>query len=249
MADCNDIKWLLKGSKKWNKRRFKCRDWQPDLSNVVISKYLEKGIECTPSGNPDLRGYDFTDADLSGAKLSGADLSNANLSGADLSESELWKAQIPLRGMHVPLPCRINFAKDNKIKSVTDLLTYVEKLGAHYRINEGYEPPILYYRGESEVHPYITPSVMRPTGKHSYRFRCRESELLLELMTRRPDDFVNAPTALAKLMTAQHHRLPTRLLDVTRNPLVALFNATDELKKSGNALYGQLHVLVRPVQW
>ena len=45
-------------------------------------------------------------------------------------------------------------------------------------------------------------------------------------------------------MLAQHHGLKTRLLDITRNPLVALFNACEKCDANGKD--GCLHIFVVP---
>jgi hypothetical protein len=60
-----------------------------------------------------------------------------------------------------------------------------------------------------------------------------------EMILRSPIDFVDDKTTLEKLVKMQHYGLPTRLLDITSNPLVALYFASIQYKdlKTNGKIY------------
>ncbi len=87
---------------------------------------------------------------------------------------------------------------------------------------ENEDKRILLYRGHSNQGYGLIPSVFRDN------YIKREHELVKELHRYCPEEFNTLPSTLDKLIKMQHYGLPTRLLDVTLNPLVALFFACQE---------------------
>lgn len=89
-------------------------------------------------------------------------------------------------------------------------------------LTENEDKRILLYRGHSNQEYGLIPSVFRNN------YINREHELIKELYRYCPEEFNTLPAPLDKLIKMQHYGLPTRLLDVTLNPLVALFFACQE---------------------
>lgn len=82
------------------------------------------------------------------------------------------------------------------------------------------------YRGHGSTDFKLKPSIFRKSGTKE-----NEHILLRELMAAHPEDFHGDTSALEMLVRMQHYSLPTRLLDVTFNPLVALYFACESVKK------------------
>ncbi|MCC7394207.1 MAG: FRG domain-containing protein [Sphingomonadaceae bacterium] len=90
---------------------------------------------------------------------------------------------------------------------------------------------IAVYRGLADKAFDLRPSVFRKNaGGDDVRAR-REHLLLRELIAAHPAEFTGDETALETLARMQHYSLPTRLLDVTWNPLAALWFATETHRK------------------
>ena len=98
-------------------------------------------------------------------------------------------------------------------------------------------PEKMFYRGHANPNYFLEPSVMRIASLLQ-----NEDKMYQEILIDCPNDFEKASTHLDKLVKMQHYGLPTRLLDITRNPLVALYFACNDKKST----YGELILISAP---
>ena len=184
---------------------------------------------------------DFSNADLQGANLAGAYLVDADLTGADLNNTRLWEAilysQIELPNQYDDVPVVFS--------SVGELLNIIRKLNSRYTNSD--EDILLYFRGEYQNDWKLRPSVMRNDGLIT-----SEDRMLTDLISQRPEEFDGQNLAISQWVLAQHYGLNTRFLDITRNPLVALFHACEKVISDRNNLEyndqhsGRLHIFAIP---
>lgn len=96
----------------------------------------------------------------------------------------------------------------------------------------------LFYRGVSKAQ-YATPEHDHPGIYRNKSWIDSEDKLFYELTAKCPEYFKDCKTTFEHLVMMQHYGYPTRLLDVTSNPLVALYFACGGLN-GANLEDGQL---------
>lgn len=90
----------------------------------------------------------------------------------------------------------------------------------------------IYYRGHSNVNYDLLPGVKRV--ENWYR---NEDRMYHELLVRCPNDFRECTSHLDYLVEMQHYGLPTRLLDITESPMVALYFACcNDAQRAGEVI-------------
>lgn len=82
----------------------------------------------------------------------------------------------------------------------------------------------LYFRGQDNIEYGNTcPSLFRNTKQYNH-----ESNMINDFLAKYPDLFKNCQNNVDRLALMQHHQLPTRLLDLTTNALIALYFAVEK---------------------
>lgn len=121
-------------------------------------------------------------------------------------------------------------------RPITSLEGFVRKT---QKLFEERKHQTLLFRGHSQKTHELKPFVFRTEN-----YSKSEHLMVRQLMAEQPEEFERDTTNFDRLVRAQHYGLPTRLLDVSSNPLVALYFASNSNPKSD----GQVIVLTPEIQ-
>lgn len=102
----------------------------------------------------------------------------------------------------------------HEIKTVSNFIQEIEKL------NNDYKGDNFYFRGQDDAFSNTLPSIFR-----SRKLLDNEDNMFNDFLMADPQLFEKCRTNFERMTLMEHYHLPTRLLDVSSNPLIALFFA------------------------
>lgn len=126
---------------------------------------------------------------------------------------------------------------DKKIISIRGFIDWIKSVyqsntPADTSAHRAIEKYKVYFRGQSDSSWHLKPAVLRDESVFK-----QEGNYLKEASRILWNEIFNLHSYLEKMIYFQHYGLPTRLLDVTFNPLIALYMACCEQHDKDGAVY------------
>ena len=117
------------------------------------------------------------------------------------------------------------FEHNSIIDKMRVSLKMIHSIKDYAEVLFGLEPKLgkeLFYRGHGKISYELIPSLFRRN-----EWLKNEKEMYLQLLMQCPREFEGLSSHIERLAEMQHYGLPTRLFDITKNPLIALFFACE----------------------
>lgn len=133
-----------------------------------------------------------------------------------------------------------NKVEEIEIKSVVEYITEVNKLLKKSKFNPNTHTA--FFRGHANKDWKLEPGLLRNDG-----YIENEHLMYRTIIAQQTSEFSTCTSALDYLVKMQHYGLPTRLLDLTTNPLIALYFACEyQAYSTSNKETGEIIVLNVP---
>lgn len=124
------------------------------------------------------------------------------------------------------------------IESLDEYISIVMNTFSNIKPNSFYEKERFFFRGQNNTEYQLMPSLGRKVSKKSdVTYSIFENEMINTSKLQNPDEFTRDKYPVNMLARMQHYGLPTRLLDITENALVALYFACYGLYKISGKVY------------
>lgn len=115
----------------------------------------------------------------------------------------------------------IEFDDHKEIKNISGVTDFIENIISFDR-GDDY---VNFYRGHADLKYKLEPSIFRKSSNGSFQYLENEDTIYNELLTQNYGEFDSDNSTFDRLVRMQHFTLPTRLLDISTNPLIALYFA------------------------